>query len=177
MLLTNCCRNTLVVQWLWPSNRPHPIYFSFAGFSAGKRTAVACTQKTRAISNCWHKHLSSGGVITNPARPQQRDSATVQWRSWRLMLSLLQPYWAAALLFTDWAISSALILDFHISWRLPYQFRHLPSSSQLEWDSQSSCNLTTGPLWDCMTLHTLLHWKHLVRARPAFGGKQDDLQL
>lgn len=114
ILVTNCCKNTCGAA-IVTSNRPHPIYFSFAGVSAGTLTAVTC----RAISNCWHKHLSSEAVITNLAKPQLHARAAEQWRSRCLMLRLLHPYWAAAFLFPDWAISSALILNFHIAWGVP----------------------------------------------------------
>ena len=75
------------------------------------QTADTSTSAARQSLQTWQGHGS------------ELERAAEQRRSWCLMFRLLQPYWAAALLFFfspfDWTISSALILDFHIARGLP----------------------------------------------------------
>lgn len=168
-----------MVQWLWPSNRPHPTYFSFAGVSAGKLTAVACTQN--------ESHFK---LLTQA--PQQRGShyepgkATTASQRNRAVKELVPNAQTFATLLGSSPSFSWLGHQLSSDPWLPYHFRpaltfSLPSifitagmglPILLQFNYQSP--LEAFSYWDCITLHTRLHWRHLVRARPAFGGKQDD---
>lgn len=127
-------------------------YITFACVSAGTLTAVrvgqepfqtadACTSAARQSLRTWQGHQEVGS----------QTFAILQGSSPSFLL----------------AWPSALILDFHIAWGNHSQYRCLPSSSQLEWDSQSQ-QFNSPPLPE-IALHCTLPCTEGIRARPAFG--------